>query len=176
MKYKNTKVKSKIQEKRISKEIGGKVTIASGALDFQKADVRNDMYLVEAKTTEKPYYPLSLATWKKIEEQALRDGLRIPVMCIDLEDGNKSLAILHNNDFQPLIDNFKDSFKFSKVVPSLYAKKSVRVNASHMDITCAGDLSIPSIIYQNLLFEDKTELVILDWNDFLLIQGGVAID
>ena len=172
MKYANTKVASKKQEKRIAKEMNARVTVASGALDFQKADVRNDMYLVEAKTTEKPYYPLSLTTWKKIEEQALKDGLRIPVMCIDLEDGKNSLAILHHNDFQPLKEEYADTFKFFRVVPSLHAKKSVRVNASHMEIIYVDDVRTPSISYQHLLFEDKTELVILEWNDFLLLQGG----
>ena len=82
-KYANTKVASKKQEKRIAKEMNAKVTVASGALEFQKADVRDDMFLVEAKTTEKEFYPLNIKTWDKISDQALHDGMRIPVMCLD---------------------------------------------------------------------------------------------
>lgn len=172
MKYANTKVASKRQEKRIAKEMNARVTIASGALDFQKADVRNDLYLVEAKTTEKPYYPLTLTTWKKIEDQALKDGLRVPVMCVDLEDGKNAIAILSVHDFVPLKDENSTTYRFFRSVPSLYAKKSVRICNNHMEVVLVDDSNTLSITYQHLFFDDKTELVILDWNDFLLIQGG----
>lgn len=170
MKYANTKVASKKQEKRIAKELNAKVTIASGALDFQKADVRNDRYLVEAKTTEKLYYPLSLSTWKKIEEQALKDGLRVPVMCIDLEDGKNSLAILHHHDFDFLRQSYSGSFKFIATIPSLQANKSTRITCSMVELISINELRLPTINYQRLIFSDKTELIILDWNDFLLLQ------
>ena len=172
MKYKNTKVASKKQEKRIANELSAKVTIASGALDFQKADVRNDVYLVEAKTTEKFYYPLNIATWKKIEEQALKDGLRTPVMCVDVEDGKHSFAILSIHDFEVLKEQNEDKFRLFRVIPSLHANKSVRVTSSFFEITYVDDLKIPSMMYQHILFSDKTELVVLDWNDFLLLQAN----
>ena len=172
MKYANTKVASKKQEKRIAKEMNARVTIASGALDFQKADVRSDRYLVEAKTTEKPYYPLSITTWHKIEQQALKDGLRIPVMCIDLEDGKNSLALLHRHDFDAFRECFSDRFKFIATIPSLQANKSTRITSNMISIISVNELNLPTINYQRLVFGDKTELVILEWNDFLLLQGG----
>lgn len=80
-----TKYLSDRQEKEVAEEINGKQVIASGALWSMKADVRNDRLLVECKITEKEYYRLTLATWKKIEEQAVRDSIRYPLMCIDVK-------------------------------------------------------------------------------------------
>ena len=60
------KKKSKKQEERIAKQIGGKTVVASGALWGAKADVRNDKYLVEAKYTDTNYYTLNVRTWNKI--------------------------------------------------------------------------------------------------------------
>lgn len=171
MKYANTKVASKKQEKRIAKEMNAKVTIASGALDFQKADVRNEQYLVEAKTTEKPYYPLNITTWKKIEQQALKDGLRTPVMCVDINDGKSSLAILNVHDFEALKEENVGKYNIIKVIPSLFAKKSTRITESIMSITYVGSNNLPTINYQMISFEDKTDLIMLDWNDFILMLG-----
>ena len=173
MKYANTKVASKKQEKRIAKEMDARVTIASGALDFQKADVRNDNYLVEAKTTEKSYYPLNISTWHKIEEQSLKDGLRIPVMCIDLQDGKHSIAVLHHHDFDLFLEVFSDRYKFVPT-PTLQAKKSIRLRESVVSIILINDLNTPTINYQRIKFEDRTELIILDWNDFLILQGVLS--
>ena len=87
----DTKRRSTKQEKKVAKEVGGRVTAASGALWGQTADVRNDQFLVECKTT------LNYSTWEKIRHEALRDGFREPVMCIDLEDGKHRLAVLDYN-------------------------------------------------------------------------------
>ena len=93
----DTKRRSTKQEKKVAKEVGGRVTAASGALWGQKADVRNDQFLVECKTTLRPLYALNYSTWEKIRHEALRDGFREPVMCIDLEDGKHRLAVLDYN-------------------------------------------------------------------------------
>lgn len=170
MKYANTKVASKKQEKRIAKEMNARVTVASGALDFQKADVRNDRYLVEAKTTEKSFYPLSLSTWEKIEDQALHDGIRIPVMCIDLNDGKESLAILHHHDFDALRCGFSDKYHFVGT-PPLTAKKSIRIRDNILEVIFIDDLKLPTINFQRIKFENGLELIVLDWSDFLLLQG-----
>lgn len=94
----DTKKKSQKQEKRVAKEIGGKTTIASGAFWSSKADVRNKLFLVECKTTEKEYYNLTYNTWNKIYSEALKDGMRIPIMCIDLNNGRDKLAVLSTYD------------------------------------------------------------------------------
>ena len=92
------KAKSKKQESSVAKELSGKVTPASGALWGAKADVRNDVFLVECKITEKPYYILSYETWYKIATEAVKDGLRVPLMCIDLKNGEERYAIIRVED------------------------------------------------------------------------------
>ena len=82
----NTKTLSNKQEKQVALDLKGKTTIASGALDIQKADVRTDDWLIECKTTAKSYYPLKVSTWLKIQKEALKDGLRTPLMCIELNN------------------------------------------------------------------------------------------
>lgn len=89
---------SKKQEDRVAKELSGRVTPASGALWGAKGDVRNDVFLVECKTTGERFYTLTFNTWDKIYREAIKDGLRIPVMCIDLENGGKRFAVMCSKD------------------------------------------------------------------------------
>ena len=109
---------SKNQESKVAKEILGKVTPASGALWGAKADVRSDIFLVECKTTNRGYYSLTYDTWNKIYTEAVKDGLRIPVMCIDLNNGKYRYAVLCSNDLGdnvdvPVLDTETDSKKSS---------------------------------------------------------------
>ena len=95
---------SKNQESRVAKEISGKVTPASGALWGAKADVRNDIFLVECKTTEKDFYSLTFNIWDKIYHEAIKDSLRIPVMCIDLLNGKQRYAVMCSKDLPDSIE------------------------------------------------------------------------
>ena len=49
----DTRHYSKKQEKRVAKNLGGKVNANSGATGFYKGDVRTDYLLVECKTATK---------------------------------------------------------------------------------------------------------------------------
>ena len=79
-----TKYRSTKQERRVAKELGGRIVIASGALD-DKGDVRSDKFLVECKTTSKDFYTFSVDTWNKLNDEAVKLGL-IPLLQIDLCD------------------------------------------------------------------------------------------
>lgn len=92
------KRKSKDQESRVAKELSGRVTPASGAMWGAKADVRNDLFLVECKTTEKLSYRLTFNVWHKIYKEAIKDGLRTPVMCIDTQNGKHKYAVMCTKD------------------------------------------------------------------------------
>lgn len=83
---KTVKQRSQRQEKSVAKDFNAKTTVASGSKWGMKADVRNDKFLIECKTTQKDYYPLTAKVWEKIEEEAIRDRGRIPLMIIDLQD------------------------------------------------------------------------------------------
>ena len=94
------KKKSQLQEKSVAKDLDAKTVIASGALWGSKGDVRHDEFLVECKTTEKSFYSLSMKVWEKIEKEAIKDGLRIPLMCIDVNGGKDRFAVFLEKDFK----------------------------------------------------------------------------
>ena len=110
------KKKSQIQEKRVAKDLNAKTVVASGALWGSKGDVRHPDLLVECKTTSKPYYSLDITTtWYKIEKEAIRDGIRLPVMCIEINDGADRFAVFkgdhfnHYEQYDELIDGDLDT-------------------------------------------------------------------
>lgn len=126
---KTVKERSQKQEKSVAKDFDAKVTVASGALWGQKGDVRNSKYLIECKTTEKDHYILNARTWEKIEREAIRDGLRIPLMVIDLED-DKRIVVFKLKDF----NNFPIHVKISPIT-----KKSAILRVSDLGYNKYGD-------------------------------------
>jgi hypothetical protein len=105
------KRKSQKQENRTAKEFGGRTQPASGAIPTLKGDVRTGEttpsfnstdFLIENKFTDKASYSLKKQIWEKIEKEALKDNLRIPLMQIDIQD--KELVLLNKSDFLSLIE------------------------------------------------------------------------
>jgi len=97
------KKKSQKQERKTAKEIGGRTTPASGAKWHSKGDVKNSNFLIECKTTDKTYYSLTIPIWEKICREARRDGMKTPVMRIDLKEvmGDvRSMAVMNYADFK----------------------------------------------------------------------------
>ena len=80
------RTKSQKQEARIAKECCGRVQAASGALDCAKGDVRNNNFLIECKTTDKDCFVLTKKVWDKIKTEAIKDGLRIPILIYEIKD------------------------------------------------------------------------------------------
>lgn len=80
------KKRSQLQERAVARDLSAKTIIASGALWNAKGDVRNEKFLIECKTTEKDFYSVTSAIWNKIEEEAIRDGMRTPLLVVDLRD------------------------------------------------------------------------------------------
>ncbi len=114
---------SRKQELVVAKELNGNAVIASGALYTMKGDVRNDLLLVECKTTKNGYYSLTLNVWEKIAKEALQDGMRTPVMQINLKNGDKRFAVFSSKDFEgtflPDLDELtvcKKSFRITKEI------------------------------------------------------------
>ena len=95
----NKKRRSQKQEKSVAKDLIANVVIASGAFWGSKADVRNSIFLVECKTTEKDYYNVTSKIWEKIKEEAIRDSLRIPLLVVDLHDKER-YVIFNPLDFE----------------------------------------------------------------------------
>lgn len=129
---KTLKRRSQKQEKSVAKDFNAKVTVASGAKWGMKADVRNDKFLIECKTTEKDYYTLTSTVWEKIEQEAIRDHLRIPLMVIDLEDKDR-VVVFNPKDFDPVN-------RLGTYVPHLLTvPKSIRVRADMLGYDSFGN-------------------------------------
>lgn len=120
------KKRSQKQEKSVANDFNAVVTVASGALWGMKADCRSDKCLIECKTTEKKYYPVTSKVWEKIEEEAVRDHMRIPLLIVDVEDSDRLVV------FSPKY--------FEGIVPSPFEclsngdnKKSYRVSLKELE-------------------------------------------
>jgi len=81
------------QEISVAKSLNGRITSASGATPWDKADVKTEEFLFECKTTAKGFYSLTVKVWEKISKEAVRAGLKIPVMVIDLNSGGERIAV-----------------------------------------------------------------------------------
>jgi len=177
----NLRKMSKKQENKIAKEIGGKTVPASGALWGAKGDVRLDRFLIEAKTTLGKEYILNVNTWRKIVIEAIRDGLRIPLMQIDLEGGKHRIAVIGINDFIALnLDLFNYVMEEQ---PKLLDAKSYRVNGEFLNYLVGVDFSsyvlkelrnVVWFVREDIKFVDYgIHLVMIKWEDFLyLLERG----
>lgn len=154
------KKKSQLQEKSVAKDLNARTVVASGALWGSKGDVRHDNLLVECKTTDKDFYSLTLSTWEKIEREAVKDGLRLPVMCVDIKGGKERYAVYlekHFNHYKGCLDINRD------ISHSWTDKKSFRVNEPKRVLMVA----VKSKSGETPCF------IVAPWDDFLyMIRGG----
>ncbi len=87
--------RSRAQEKRVAKRLGGTVNSGSGNGPWRKGDVRSDDYLVEAKRTDKASWSFKLSEWETIRRSALMEG-RTPMICLEL--GSRRFLIVEEGD------------------------------------------------------------------------------
>lgn len=151
---KTVRKRSQKQEKSVAKQFNAKVVIASGSLWFADSDVRNDKFLIECKTTEKDYYSLTAKVWEKIEQEAIRDHLRIPLMVIDLEDRDR-VVVFRPQDFDSRID----TRCVQREVP-----KSVRVRAKDLGVNEFGDYT--SMIVTHICGKKNNVICLMLQKDF----------
>lgn len=157
------KKKSQLQEKSVAKDLNAKTVVASGALWGSKGDVRHDNLLVECKTTEKPFYSLSMQIWEKIEKEAIKDGLRVPVMCIDLNNGKDRYAVFLRKDFH----HYKRFYEIYKRLDTSWSdKKSFRVQSP---------CSCLMIRYEYKGTHKNPHFVVTPWSDFLYMLKGEEV-
>ncbi len=152
------KKKSQKQEKRVAKELNARTVVASGALWGSKGDVKSDSYLVECKTTEKDFYSLTFKVWDKIRTEAIKDGLRVPLMCIEVQ--GKSYAIIEKG----MLDTYLLDSKPHEV---LVDKSSFRVKELLEDTPIC-------FIMTNWYKHKRYTLVQVNWEDFLRIQDNLT--
>jgi hypothetical protein len=146
----STKFLSNKQEKKVAKDLGGRTVIASGSLWGMKADARSDDYLIECKTTKNSYYLLKYETWEKIAKEALKDGMRIPVMAIELENSTQ-VAVFDVDDIMNLPE---ESLLKDLGYEEVYVNNQLSFRVT----------SIPSVVVDS---ETMLTLVVMPWQDFL---------
>ena len=152
---KTVKRRSQKQEKSVAKKFNARVTAASGALWGMKADVRSDKFLIECKTTEKDYYTLTAKVWEKIQEEAIQDHMRTPLMVIDLKDTDR-YVVFRPKDFNRSI--------VSPLLSSVQVNKSVRITS-----TMVGEMETGDYIHsQQFILSGKQNnvLCVMMYKDF----------
>lgn len=152
---------SQKQERKVAKDLNAKTVVASGALWGAKGDVRNEHLLVECKYTKSTVYPLVSTVWKKIKKEAIRDGLRIPVMCIEI--AGKSFAVVEKS----LVDSY--------ILHSNQLYYTRRITAKSFDIHSTD----PNWLYvycDNPAWGSPPErLMLIYWEDFLEVIKEIGV-
>jgi len=97
----STRERSKKQESKIARDLKGHASINSGAT-FGQNDVLADFCEVEAKTTNKESFSLTLADWRKLCKKC--DTVKMPIFVVEFEKTQNSLAVLKYDDLIYLID------------------------------------------------------------------------
>ena len=112
-----TKYKSNKQEKDVAKILGGKTVMASGSLWQAKGDVRTSRYLVECKTTDKDFYKLEQKILAKIAKEAIKDGLRSPLLVFDCK--NERFVVFRIKVIDTLVKGRSISLSYKEDLKSL---------------------------------------------------------
>ena len=120
-----TKYKSNKQEKDVAKILGGKTVMASGSLWQAKGDVRTSKYLVECKTTDKDFYKLEQKILAKIAKEAIKDGLRSPLLVFDCK--NERFVVFRIKDCSLKASLIFKLFKV-KVIDTLVKGRSIALD------------------------------------------------
>ena len=150
----NYKKISKKQEKSVAETFDARVTVASGAFWGMKADCRSDKFLIECKTTEKVNYQLRASVWEKIEKEATRDGMRTPLLVVDLENGRHRVVVFNPKYFSQHND--------LKIRYAPFTRKSFNLRYDYL----LGNYDCLSFI---ICGEKATELYYMKLDDFLAV-------
>ena len=153
------KKRSQKQEKSVAKNFDARVVVASGALWGAKGDVRSDKCLIECKTTEKPYYSVTSKVWEKIEREALKDGMRTPLLIVDLED--KDRVVVFDTKY------FNTSVPHPRAEDPKTTNKSFRVSLKKFQEVFEKYLDYPRAYYFTICGEKKNLLCYMRFKDFI---------
>ena len=76
-------------------------TVASGAFDFEKGDVKNPYFVIECKDWNTASFSIKDDVWRGLKTQAARE-MKDPVYIVENSKGNR-LAIMDLEDWLDLI-------------------------------------------------------------------------
>lgn len=179
----HVKKKSQLQEKRIAKDLNGKIVPGSGAMWHSKGDTNLNLFLVEAKYTEEDYYRLKVSLWDKIKKEAYRIG-KLPLFQIELQERlnreEDKIIIMSVDDFEGY--NFHETFKFIKFpVIELMDKKSVTIDYTLFDEelneTFKSHIDEGDVFYPIRVLEFKDYLLVaMYYKDFVQCYRELKLD
>ena len=153
------KKKSDKQEKKLAKAIGGRAQPASGALDGSKGDVTHPLLLIECKFTDAAFYSLTLKTWEKIKREATKQGLKIPIMQIDVQ--TTRFVVLEQDFLHQLCE-------VANIIPKCQSgnmyENSMRIKNDHY-----YSEFLERIFDYDVKILGSHKLAIIDLSDFLLL-------
>lgn len=147
------KRRSQKQEKAVAKELSADLVVASGAFWNLKGDIRSETILGECKTTLKDYYSITTKVWEKIREEALKDGMRVPILVIDLRDEDRYVVLDPNS--------FSSKLGECEVIP-YNSQKSYRFTGY-----TEADLPLKFNIDTIKVRKKSHELVVMEISDFI---------
>lgn len=84
--------RSRAQERRVAREVGGRTVAGSGSSWRAPGDIKAEDYLVEHKGTNKASFRLTLEDWEQAASDALRSG-REPAMIIEFASTGRRLLV-----------------------------------------------------------------------------------
>ena len=104
-----TRFYSTKQEKKIAKSIDGKRSANSGASTWQKSDVTNDLFAIEAKThTEhREQFTIKRDWIEKNKEEAFQMGKRYSALAIQFGPDEENYYVIEEKLFLELLDHLR---------------------------------------------------------------------
>lgn len=112
MSNKPTKYYSTIQEKAVSKLLGGETNPSSGSSKFDKSDVkvRDANTLIECKTTitNKLSFSVKLAWLEKLKEEGFGQRLTNTALAFNFGPGQPNYFIIDERLMKILVDTLRD--------------------------------------------------------------------
>lgn len=105
----STRYYSSRQEKKVAKAVSGKQTANSGATQWSKSDVRNDLFAIECKThTElREQFTIKRDWILKNEEEAFQMGKRYSALALDFGDG-ENYFLINQRLFLELLEHLRE--------------------------------------------------------------------
>lgn len=144
--------KSQKQEAKTAELFGGRTQIASGALEGLKGDVRTGNkspsfnekdFLIENKFTDNKSYKLESKIWDKIEEEAFRDDMRIPLLVVTPANGNYYVIFDEGVKLSfPELSNLKETETIDKRKSKSFTIPENKLNKIYLDTDLNYLLSI----------------------------------
>lgn len=102
---------SRIQEVRVSEDVGGRKVPMSGARAGDKGDVETKQWLIDAKLTDKRSYSLSTKVFHKINTEATAYG-KLPALVIEFTNRGFGVpskwAVIPYSEFLRIFRNDKE--------------------------------------------------------------------